>query len=227
MKIAIATLAFAALALTSPTASRGGTLVIDPTSDGSLYVCGGCNIVSDDSYVLVGGYIQGDVKFASGSIPGAITQALLSLNPYGLPLFGNEVAIYGYGTALGALDDSDADAGVLLGTLILPATLGYGEDAYFDVTSFVAGTSAPFLAFNLRTSDTDVFSSLEFNYGHPAQLVVTTIAEPAPMALILAGLLAVGGVSRRRRSAASPLRERAPSVLFPPQPVAVRQGGHH
>ncbi len=118
------------------------------------------------TYVLVSGYIQGDIKFASNSISGAVTQALLSLNPYGLPLVGNEVSIYGYGTAIGALDDSDADAGTLLGILILPANLGYGEDVYFDVTTFVAATNAPFLAFNLRTTDTDVFSSLEFNYGH-------------------------------------------------------------
>ena len=207
MKIAIASLAFAALALTTPATSHGGTLVIDPTSDGSLYVCAGCNIVSEGDYVLVSGYIQGDVKFASGSIPGTITQALLSLNPYGLPLYGSEVAIYGYGTAIGALDDSDADAGVLLGTLVLPATLGFGEDAYFDVTNFVAGTNAPFLAFNLRTTDTDVFSSLEFNYGHPSQLIVTTaLPEPAPIALILAGLVALGGIPRRGRQSRRPFR---------------------
>jgi hypothetical protein len=220
MKVAIASLMFAALALTHPAISHGGVLVIDPTSDGSLYVCPGCNIVSEGDFVLVSGYIQGDVKFASNSISGTVTQALLSLNPYGLPLFGNEVAIYGYGTAIGALDDSDADAGTLLGILILPANLGYGEDVYFDVTSFVAGTIAPFLAFNLRTTDTDVFSSLEFNYGHPSQLLVTTtaIAEPAPLALLFAGLLALGGISRRGRTA---------SVLFPPQPVAVRSGGDH
>ena len=221
MKVAIATLMFAAFALTNPANSHGGVLVIDPTSDGSLYVCPGCSIVSEGDYVLVSGYIQGDVKFASNSISGAVTQALLSLNPYGLPLSGNEVAIYGYGTAIGALDDTDADAGTLLGVLILPANLGYGEDVYFDVTSFVAGTNAPFLAFNLRTTDTDVFSSLEFNYGHPSQLLVTTtaIAEPASAALLLAGLFALAGVSRRGRTFAS--------VLFPPQRVAVRSRGDH
>jgi hypothetical protein len=198
MKIAILTLVFAAFALTSPATSHGGTLVIDPTSDGSLYVCPGCNVVSEGAYVLVAGYIQGDVKFASNSISGTIAQVLLSLNPYALPLFGSEVAIYGYGTSIGALDESDADAGVLLGTLVLPANLGYGEDVYFDVTSFVAGTNAPFLAFNLRTTDVDVFSSIEYNYGHAAQLLVTTaITEPAPVALLFAGLLALGGIGRR------------------------------
>jgi hypothetical protein len=201
MKDAIATLVFAAFALTSPATSHGGILVIDPTSDGSLYVCPGCNVVSEGDYVLVSGYIQGDLKFASNSISGTVTQALLSLNPYGLPLLGSEVAIYGFGADIGALDESDANAGVFLGTLILPANLGYGEDVYFDVTPFVAGTIAPFLAFNLRTTDTDVFSSLEYNYGHPSQLHVTTtaIAEPAPVALLFAGLVALAGISPRGR----------------------------
>ena len=200
MKVAMVSMVLAAFAMTSPAISHGGVLVIDPTSDGSLYVCPGCNIVSEGDYVVVSGDIQGEVKFASNSISGTVTQALLSLNPYGLPLAGNEVSIYGYGTAIGALDDSDANAGTLLGILILPANLGYGEDVYFDVTAFVAATNAPFLAFNLRTTDTDVFSSLEFNYGHASQLLVTTstLAEPAPGALLLAGLAALGGVARRR-----------------------------
>jgi len=209
MKVAIVSLLLAAFAMTSPATSLGGVLVIDPTSDGSLYVCAGCNIVSEGAFVLVSGYIQGDVKFASNSISGAVTQALLSLNPYGLPLFGNEVSIYGYGTAIGALDDSDADAGVLLGILMLPPILGFGEDVFFDVTSFVASANAPFLAFNLRTTDSDVFSSLEFNYGHASQLLVTTtaLAEPAPGALLLAGLFALGGVAPRRPGASrGPLR---------------------
>jgi len=203
MKVAIVSMLLAAFAVTNPAVSQGGAIVIDPTSDGSLYVCAGCNIVSDGDYVVASGYIQGDVKFASNSISGAVTQALLSLNPYGLPLHGNEVSIYGYGTAIGALDDSDADAGVLLGILILPANLGFGEDVFFDVTAFVAATNAPFLAFNLRTTDTDVFSSLEFNYGHASQLLVTTsaLAEPAPGALLLAGLAALAGVARRRPAA--------------------------
>jgi len=200
MKVAMVSMVLAAFAMTTPAISHGGVLVIDPTSDGSLYVCPGCNIVSEGDYVVVSGDIQGDVKFASGSISGTVTQALLSLNPYALPLAGNEVSIYGYGTAIGALDDSDANAGVLLGILVLPPNLGYGEDVYFDVTAFVAATSAPFLAFNLRTTDTDVFSSLEFNYGHASQLLVTTsaLAEPAPGVLLLAALAALGGVARRR-----------------------------
>ena len=115
---------------------------------------------------------------------------MLTLNPYGLPLFGPNVDVYGYGTSIGQLDDTDANAGTFLGTLVLPPNLGYGEDAFFDVTAFVANTHAPFLAFNLRSVGTDVFSSLEFNYGHPSQLLITTaVPEPAPIALLLIGLL--------------------------------------
>ena len=59
MKSRPATAALAlALCLGSITASAG-PITIDPTSDGSLYVCDECNLVSDDAYVLVDGYIQG------------------------------------------------------------------------------------------------------------------------------------------------------------------------
>jgi hypothetical protein len=208
VKKAFVSLALAVLASVHPALSHATLLTLDPTSDGSLYVCDSCSIVSDGAYVLVAGYIQGDVKFASNATVGTITQALLSLNPYALPLFGSEVAVYGYGTAIGALDDSDANAGVYLGTLVLPADLGFGEDVFFDVTSFVAATSAPFLAFNLRTTDVDVFSSLEYNYGHPSQLLLsTTLPEPAPAALLLAALMAFAAGARRvlrPRARASP-----------------------
>jgi hypothetical protein len=172
-------------------------LVINPTSDGSLYVCSGCNTVSDGAYLMASGYIQGDVKFSTASIHAPITKALLSLNPYALPLWGTSVQIYGYGTAIGALDASDANAGDYLGTLVLP-NLGFGEDVFFDVTDFMKTLSAPFAAFNLRTepSGTDVFSSLEYNYGHPAQLTITeSIPEPSTATLVLAAVLFVG--SRR------------------------------
>lgn len=200
MKHFIATTLISALALSGQ--ARADSLTLNPISDGSLYVCAGCNTVSDGGYVLAAGYIQGAVKFASPAITGKVTQAQLTLNPYGLPLWGDQVSIYGYGTSVGQLDASDADAGTLIGTFTLPS-LGYGQDAFFDVTQFVANTKAPFLAFNLRTNGTDVFSSTEYNYGHPAQLHITTAAVPEPgsYALILGGLAVVGAMSLRRRQA--------------------------
>jgi hypothetical protein len=201
----IASVALALLTVAAPAMSY--SYAIDPISDGSLYVCDGCNVVSDGAYVLVSGYIQGDVKFSSSSITGPVAAVFLTLNPYGLPLFGKEVAVYGYGTAIGQLDVTDADAGAFLGTLVLPDNLGFGQDAFFDVTSFVNSTTAPYLAFNLRTIGTDVFSSLEYNYGHPSQLVVTTVvSEPAGLSLVLTGLavsLSFAMVSARKQRQAT------------------------
>lgn len=188
-----------ALVLTPPQPAHAIALTIDPTSDGSLYTCGGCNVVSDGAYVLTSGYIQGVVKFSSASITGTVTQAILTLNPYALPLWGTNVDVYGYGTTIGQLDLTDANAGTFLGTLALPPNLGYGQDAFFDVTSFIASTNAPFLAFNLRSTDTDVFSSLEYNYGHPSQLLVTAaVPEPSTGLLLATGLLGYGWRHRRQ-----------------------------
>ena len=172
------------------TSSYAGLISINPTSDGSLYVCDGCNTVSDGAYVLTSGYIQGAIKFSSAAITGTVTNAMLTLNPYGLPLGGSTVDIYGYGTTIGLLENADASAGAFLGTLTLPSDLGYGQDAFFDVTSFVANNTSPFIAFNLRSINTNVFSSLEYNYGHPSQLLVTSVPEPSSIALMVTGLIA-------------------------------------
>jgi hypothetical protein len=173
------------------TSSNAAQLTINPVSDGSLYTCNGCNTVSDGAYVLTSGYIQGAIKFSSAPINGTVSKALLTLNPYGLPLWGPTVDVYGYGTTITSLDVTDANAGTFLGTLTLPS-LGYGQDAYFDVTSFVANTNSPYLAFNLRSTGTDVFSSLEYNYGHPSQLLVTTVPLPPAIVLFASGLIAFG-----------------------------------
>ena len=186
--------------------ASAGPITIEPTSDGSLYVCDECNVVSDDAYVLVSGYIQGAIKFSSAPISGPISQAFLTLNPYGLPL-GPTVDVYGYGTSNGQLGEADANAGSFLGTLTLPPALGFGEDAFFDVTSFLRNISAPYIAFNLRSDDTDVFSSLEYNYGHPSQLFVVTLAstvpEPSSGFALLTGFVAFTLIWRRGRNGKS------------------------
>ncbi|HEY8851338.1 MAG TPA: hypothetical protein VIM36_04090, partial [Gemmatimonadaceae bacterium] len=106
MKAAVISFALASLVCGS-TVSDASSITVDPTSDGSLYTCDGCNVVSDGAYVLTAGYIQGAVKFSSVPIVGTITQAFLTLNPYALPLFGTDVDVYGYGTSIGPLDLTD------------------------------------------------------------------------------------------------------------------------
>lgn len=178
--------------------AQSAPLVLNPVSDGAIYTCVGCNPVADGAYVLVAGYIQGIVKFSTAQIGPNLTQATLSLNPYGLPLFDKTVDVYGYGTSEGSLTAADGFAGTYLGTWQIPENLGYGQDTYFDVTAFLATVNAPYVAFNLRSdSGTDVFSSLEYNYGHPAQLSLTTV--PVPGGVVLFGSALAGLVSLRRR----------------------------
>jgi hypothetical protein len=205
ISMALAGLAFAVLQ--QPVAALAAQTVVKPTSDGSLYTCTGCNTVSDGAYVLASGYIQGDVKFSMASLQGPQSKVLLTVNPYGEPLWDKTVDVYGYGTSVGALAASDANAGTFLGALVLPDNLGDGQDASFDVTSFVNGVHAPFVAFNLRTTGTDVFSSLEYNHGHPSELLATAlpaaaaVPEPANASLMLAAIAAAAGMAVRRRRA--------------------------
>jgi hypothetical protein len=173
-------------------------ITINPTSDGALYTCSGCNTVSDGQYLLSSGYIQGAAKFSTSTIAGAVTKAFLTVNPYGLPLWDKTVDIYAYGTEIGQLVKADANAGTFLGTMILPDDLGYGKDAYFEVTNFLASLTNTYAAFNLRSSGTNTFSSLEYNYGHPAQLKVSyDVPEPSAIFLLLCGLSFIG-VFRKR-----------------------------
>jgi hypothetical protein len=176
-------------ALLFTTNIHAAMITINPIADGSVGVCAGCNTVFDDSYVLISDYIQGTVKFSTSQVKGGISQALLSLNPYGLPLWGPTVDVFGYETSIAPLDVTDANAGSFLGTLPLPDSLRYGEDVYFDVTSFVAGVKSPYVGFNLRSPGLDIFSSLEYNYGHPSQLLITPVPEPSSLLLVGAGLL--------------------------------------
>jgi hypothetical protein len=167
------------------------SVVINPSSTGSLYTCDGCNHSVHD-FLLVAGYIQGIVRFPTAQITGPVSQATFTLNPYALPLFDLTVDVYGIASGAGNATYGDAFAGVPLGTFVLPPNLGFGQDASFDVTAFVASANAPYIGFNLRTdSGTDDFSSLSENYGHGPQLHVTFVPEPSTIALAFPALAAL------------------------------------
>ncbi len=171
-------------------ATSATSIIINPSDDGSIYDNGK---VSTSAYLMAADYIRGVVEFPISAIDGQIQSATLSVNPYGLPLHSPVVSVYGYSSNDGRLTSSDYDAGVFLGDWLLP-NLGYGRDAYFDITTFLKTVTTPYVGFNLRTiQSADVFSSLEYNYGHPSQLSVV-IPEPATILL-----LGFGGLVLRKR----------------------------
>lgn len=168
--------------------SRAET-IINPSDDGALYTCPDCNPVNNGGYVLVAGYIQGIVIFPTAPITGSVSAAFLTVNPYGLPLFDPDVDVYGIPENRSTISAEDGNAGTYLGTLHLP-NLGFGQDASFDVTAFMATNHTPYVGFNLRDgSGADVFSSMEYNYGHPSQLHVTMGAVVQPPTILCAAPL--------------------------------------
>lgn len=178
-------------------AAASTNVVINPSATGSLYTCSGCNH-NVANFLLVAGYIQGIVRFPTAQIKGPVTEATFTVNPYALPLGDLTVDVYGIASGTGTATYGDAFAGVPLGQLVLPANLGFGKDASFDVTAFLATANVPYVGFNLRTnSGTDDFSSLSENYGHASQLHVTFVPEPSAAALLSIGVL--GSLNARRR----------------------------
>jgi hypothetical protein len=169
------------------------TFILNPTDDGTINRYGS---VINHMYLNPDGVVQGVVEFPLVSISYTIKEAVLSVNPYaenpyGLPRGDNTVEVYGYESTDGLLTSSDYDAGVFLGVWTLPNNLGYGEDAFFDVTDFLKNVTTSYVGFNLR-SEGNRFSSLEYNYGHPAQLKVVNGVVGEPVATVT-DLIADGG----------------------------------
>lgn len=193
----------AALACVSvPT--QAATVAINPSDDASLYTCAGCNILNNSGYIMVGNYMQGGVKFSTSAISGSITQAFLSVNPYSLTPAIPQIDVYGFTSSSGLITATDVNTGIFIGSWDLPSNLGHGQDAFFDVTSFLSNTNAPYVGFNLRAapsadvSSAGVFSSIEFNLGHPSQLTVSTVPIPGAIFLFMSGLLGLFGVLKRK-----------------------------
>lgn len=165
-----------------------------PVVDGTIY---SASTAVTNQYIIASTYLQGALEFAAFTT-GQYATFQLALNPYALPLYDLTINVYGYGNADGAITGADYNAGAFLGTMTLPPTLGYGQDAFFNVTDFVRNAPGPFFGFNLRAdTGNDVFSSLEYNYGKPSRLVATAVPEPSTCAMLL---LAGAGVLWRVRA---------------------------
>ncbi|MCP4639892.1 MAG: hypothetical protein GY851_05645 [bacterium] len=160
----------------------------NPSDDGTVWFTG---IVQTDAYVDVSSNTTGVIEFPLAQVSGPIEEALLSVNPYGLPIWDYTMDVYGYESADGTISQADASAGTYLGTWVLSPALDFGDDAFFDVTGFLQGVSSPYVGFNLRSAAAQ-FCSLEFNYGHPSQLTVTTTDPPMPMGVSALAISAAG-----------------------------------
>ena len=158
-------------------------IILFPTDDGTVYYDG---ITIDSAYVLASpGDTEGDIHFAAFNAS-ADQSIQLEINPYGEPLFGSQVYVYGFDNATAQLNGADYNAGTYLGTWNV-AGLGYGQETFFDVTSFVKSVQGLYFGFELQSDGTDVFSSTAYNLGNPPELIVTT-PEPPTLVLGLVGL---------------------------------------
>lgn len=178
------TVALVVVAVACQSMASAGVITINPSDDGAVWSSG---IVHTDMYLDVANNVTGVVEFPLAQVNGPIEVAFLSVNPYALPMWGNTIDVYGYESEDGVVTQSDAEAGTFVGTWELPVDLGFGEDAFFEVTELLQGVSSPFVGFNLRNGDASL-SSLEYNYGHPAQLTITTPEPPMPIGATALGM---------------------------------------
>jgi hypothetical protein len=91
----------------APGSLRADSLTGNPVDNGSLYTCSGCNPAPSRSYVLVDGYIVGEVDFSTAPFQGQVQNALFSANPYGLPLFGPQLNVYGFASSSSTISQTD------------------------------------------------------------------------------------------------------------------------
>lgn len=153
-----------------------------PVDCADLYSSGA---VDRGEYLDASGNIQGGLEFAAFNAS-QDTSILLELNPYGLPLFGPNVSVYGFDGGTGTLESSNYNSGTLIGVWTLPTGLGYGQVATYDITSFVKSTKGPYFGI-LLSAGGDVFSSTYINYGTPPELYAIAPFLPPQLTAARAG----------------------------------------
>jgi hypothetical protein len=158
------------------------TNYIPPVSCADIYSSGS---VLTFTALTLGSSVRGGLEFAAFNAS-QDTTILLELNPYGLPLFGPNVNVYGFDGGTGTLTSSNYNSGTLIGVWTLPAGLGYGQPTTYDVTAFVQSTKGPYFGFILQAVG-DVFSSTSENYGTPPELYVISPPPPPQLAITRAG----------------------------------------
>ena len=145
-----------------------------PVVSAEIYSSG---VVITNGYLSTAANVHGGLEFAAFDAT-PYSSILLALNPYGLPLFSLNVDIYGFDGGTGTLFGSNFNSGTLLGTMVFPANVGYGQVITFDVTRFVQSCKGPYFGFILQAPGGDIFSSLSYNYGTPPELIATFSTQP-------------------------------------------------
>lgn len=182
------------LVLVAFTSASAQQVIVHSTDDGEVFSNG---TVSDLGYLETSaGSLEGDIHFAAFDAS-ADPSIELEINPYGEPLSGSQISVFGFDNATAMLQASDYGAGTLLGTWNV-AGLGFGQETFFDVTPFVKSVKGPYFGFELQSNGLDLFSSTTHNYGTPPELIVTT-PEPSSLMLALVGLSAAAMLFRPRR----------------------------
>jgi hypothetical protein len=169
--------------------------IYTPVADGSVYFTGN----TPGGYVeMAQGSIEGDLHFASFNA--AYDSSIqLELNPYAEPLFASTLYVYGFDNASASLSGSDWNAGTYLGTWVLPANLGFGQETFFDVTSFVQSVQGQYFGFEIQAvGGPDQFSSTTINYGTPPELIA--VPEPGTTSLTAMAATSTVLLARCRRS---------------------------
>ena len=152
------------------------TIHIEPADDGYIDQDG---LVTTDSFIVCETYMdtanRGVMEFGLSRIHDSIEQGVLGVSLWSPPV-DDAIEVYGYESVDGLITPSDFGAGELLGILELPPGSAGGDEAFFDVTAFVASVTTPYVGFNLRAEGRVILNSVESGRGAPPQLIITTFA---------------------------------------------------